>query len=500
LEVLPSSLLLIWYGLHSDAPSPAARCRAAMVPVAKQFLVFLIPIGLILILTLINGTQYEFLQTAFLRRIHSHLLVKNYDFARRYCIPIFQQTGILWIGLAGFMADALAGRLCHFSVVPDYGFRDSRWRPYLFLWALCASISVWVGGYFFPHYFLEIVPILIIASAAFFLRIPSWFFYSLVPASLLISKLLKSDVNFGRQIAFIALPCLMAIWAERRAPAMKGIWRIAMVFAVLMLTLNSNPISSAIAVYRSGNPHYFYTSNDRDALDTAHYLKTRQVRSLFVYDYTPEIYYLSGIVPQFRYGYKAQYVNFSALIKDVKNYPGDESLLGGRSRDLLERLGRGDFQYVVVNYNTMLRNETADAQRLLSPLTHFAVEKVFGGVWVYRWAPEKKARQDNGRYIVLAASVDQSSDQINVRIKRPAIYAESDVDLNCIDRRWHCPEDGVVYPMLCKQDPAQIEIIANRRGIDGGRCSISLRNLSGSHRIDDFPLKRIDPQSAIRTR
>lgn len=433
--------------------------------VSKQFLVFLVPIGMIWLCTVHLGTSDNFLASAFIRRIHSHLLHKNYAFAARYGIPIFRQSAILWMGLFGFMLDWPRRRWADAGTRVDAGGVPQDFDLYLLIWAACALMSVWIGGYFYPHYFIELVPVLVIGATVFLMRINREVFYVLIAAAIVLSQRLSATGNI-----VAALVCCALAVADRRLQADRNIWRLPVVLSCLVLTLNQNPISSMLAITKIVNPLMYYAQNDRDVLAAARYLKINGLREVFVYDYTAQIYCLSGIIPRFRYGLKCQYINCSILIKDDLNNPDDARLLGARREDLAARIKGGDFQYVVINYNTVRVSEGPQMRPMIDALGRFRVHKIFGNVWIYKINHERTAV--GRRYRVARAFIDDKAESIKIGIERSGLVPESAIDLTCGGLEWHYPENGIIYPMKAVQDEKYIEITANRRGFTGGDCTL----------------------------
>ncbi|OGR97383.1 MAG: hypothetical protein A2V88_07110 [Elusimicrobia bacterium RBG_16_66_12] len=467
LEILPSSLTIIAQGFAQGAETVGRRLVRAGLTVSKQFLVFLVPVGLIWLCTVHAGTSENFLALAFIKRIHSHLLHKDYGAAARYGIPIFKQSGILWLGLLGFILDWPRRRWAESEPRASAGGFDG----YLLIWAACALISVWVGGYFFPHYFIELVPVLVICATVFLLKINGAAFHLLIATAIAASQ--RFGV-VGNGVA--ALACCAAAAVEHRRQVDRNIWRPLMVLSCLLLTLNQNPLAAALSIVKARNPLMFYSQDDRDMLQAARYLKETGSDRVFVYDYTPQIYCLSGIVPRFRYGFKSQYINYAVLIKENLNYPNDDSLFSARREELAARMRGGDFQYVAVNYNTVRLDEGPQMRPIIAALDGFYVRAIFGNVWIYKRGAAPAAAGGR-RFRVSRAISDEKADVINIIVERSSLVPESTMDLACGAMTWHYPENGIIYPMKAAQDANRLEIRANRRGFAGGNCVLDLNSV-----------------------
>lgn len=475
LEVLPSSLSLAGRLMSAGTQALWRRALKAASALGLQFAAFMVPITAILVYTLWLGTGRNFLDIAFLSRIHSHLLFKNYDFAARYTVPIVRQSMILWIGLAGFLA--LFGlRFLRRRRGSGRGrVADGPEDLYLGLWAGCALASVWVGGYFFPHYFLELAPVLVLCSAVFFLEISALAFYAALAVSIIASRVMAPSGTWPAALAW-ALPGALAIFVERWGRWSKHLLRPLWVLGCLMLTLDSNPFRALAAVARGG-AFTWYNRNDRDAWEAARYLKQAGVRNAFIYDYTAEIHYLSGVAPALGYAYKTQLVDYGSLVKDNLVYPTDKGALARRFKLLSEALSGASVEHVVLNFNMITRAEYPLVRPLLEHLDRYQVERNFGGVWIYRRRDDaERGRLLGGPLRVRRAVVDVGEDLVRISVSRRSAVPETEIDFQCGDLRWRFPEDGIIYPMDAEQDPEGVRIAARARGWRGGRCLVTFNN------------------------
>lgn len=475
LEILPSSLTLISREMFVVVAPVCPRVfRSLRIPL-KQLAVFFIPLLIIVLYTLYLGTAENFLNIAFLNRIRSHVLYKNYDFAARYGIPIIKQTAILWVGMVGFILIFLGKALF------DKACQSEGFNIYTLFWVLCSGLSVWVGGYFFPHYFIEITPVLVISAVIFLLEISGfWFCLLLAALSLLYSQWLVWAVS--------GLFCAGIYVLSRHRPAFNTVARLLMILVFLLITMKANPVLDAMSIVNSGDRFRYYSSNDRDVLRAAEYLRQINSNSVFIYDYTMELYCLSGITPAFRYGSKVQYVNYSRFVKDNRNYIGEDAILDARRDELLAMLKNSVFKHVVINYNTVRKEEAPQLIQLIAAMAQYDIIANFGGIWVYENKGTLVARK-NSNYILRSATLAEDGRKLKIFIQRKSLVADLSADLVCGTKSWHYPENGIVFPMKATQDKNGIEIEAVYGG-EGPKCEVTIYNIYGPN-VVQFTQKAI---------
>jgi len=471
LEILPSSLTLIWQGISNGAGGLCLRAARGIFVPLKQMVVFFVPICILFLYTVYIHTDGHFLRAAFFDRIQSHILHKDYEFAVRYFVPIFKQTSILWMGFSGYTAAFILRPWIFSKARAASQLAEGRHGTYIFWWVVFSSISVWVGGYFFPHYFIEIVPILILAASFFLLEIPAFGFYLLLFLSILFAQTIGAVVNSAIMIMLAS-----TAFFESRARVSRNVLRLMLVFFCLLFTLSSTPFGILVKLTNSRNFLMNYTAKDMDILSTAKYLKAIKADKIFVYDYGMEIYCLSGIVPEYKYPSKIQYVNHSILIKNFPNYPSDGEVLKSRREELILKISRGELETIVVNYNNILPGEELEMRPIIKSMSLYKPDKIFGNFWVYKLiAPNDIFNVPSGK--VSEVRIDQKDDSLGISISRQAFVADTEILLFCGDLQWRYPENGIVYPMLASQDQNGIEIKAALRGLPGGDCSLTLKNI-----------------------
>ena len=476
LEVLPSSLTLIGQHLSDLALPLGMRLKRALAMSLKQIVVFFVPIGILILYTIYLHTSGHFFRLTFLDRIQSHILHKDYELATRFFVPIFRQTSVLWFGLLGYTGVFILRIFSGKSGVLT-GTMSSSLRWYIFVWAIVASISVWVGGYFFPHYFIEITPILTLGAVLFLVETPAIIFYVLLIFSISIITNCGLPVRIGASVVAIITGC-----CETRLIRVKDIVRTCLVLLCLIMAFNTTPFSFLSKFIKSKDFQIAYSLNDKDIFAASTYLYQNNAKNTFVYDYTMEIYSLSGIIPEFKYPAKALYINYARLIKNNLCYPSDENILRTRREELISQIKQGKFKNIVINFNSILPGEDVYMKPIVESMVLYKPEKTFGNVWVYTLS-DRSDISATFRERVRDVRVESKSDIIDIRIKRSAFIADTEMLLVCEDVQWHYPENGIIYPMRASQDHAEINVKANRRGMPARECSLVLKNLFREDRI-----------------
>ena len=480
LEVMPSSLAIMAKEFSAGTATALVRfIRSFRIPL-MQLVVFFLPITFLFLYSEFNGTGSNFMEHAFLNRMRSHIMYKNYDFATRYGIPILSQTLILWVGTLGYFL-AFVARLLN----PKWRYPTEQFsfKLYTFLWLIFSVTSVWVGGYFFPHYFVEIVPLLVIASTMFFLEVGAVGFYSV-----LVTFLWISSAGAGLWLIIPIGIVASGYVFEKGIRIPSDVVRPALILASLLFTLKENPWTSVSRLIGSQDRYQYYSENDRNIYDAADFLRVSGAKNPFVYDHTMEIYCLAGMISEFRYGPKYQYVNYSELLKENLNYPNNSQELNKRRSELLRLLDSGVFDYVVVNHGVVRKEEGPEFVPILKGMHKYSFLKKFGQVWVYSKSGTRKFEERKCK--IEKAILDKASDQILISINQPAFVPEIRVTLSCEGGLvWQYPENGIIFPMKTVQDADLIEVSASSRGFAGGECSLVLENVFGERRLDGIVIK-----------
>ncbi len=478
LEVLPSSLTLIGQELYNlTLPLGLRLKRAAAMPL-KQMAMFFVPIGVLILYTVYLHTSEYFFKVAFLDRIQSHILHKDYQLAGRYFIPIFKQTSILWLGFFGFAVGYIL-RIFLKRAKEDASTVADNFKHYAFLWVVMASISVWVGGYFFPHYFIEITPILVLAAVLFLIEVPSYGFYVV----LCLSMLFTQKFGWFTNLIIILVPLFM-VFVEPRIRVHRAVLRIALIFVSLLLTLQVTPVNAMAKLIKSKNFFAGYSNNDIDLLAAARYMKRINADKVFAYDYSPQFYCLSGIVPEFEYPAKQLYVNYAKLIKNNLNYVSDDKLLKARRDKLIGKISRGEFNYILINFNIILPGEEVELGPIVKSMALYQPEKIVGNIWIYKLVNSGNKAVISGVESEFRSKVERVDDALTVYIDRTAFVADTEAALSCGNVHWHYPENGIIYPMSVVQDQSGIRVQAVLRGLSSGDCSLTLKNIFREKHLD----------------
>ncbi|HBY10087.1 hypothetical protein A2473_01170 [candidate division WWE3 bacterium RIFOXYC2_FULL_42_13] len=386
-----------------------------------MFLSFLAPLSIFLIYMQIIGNQGAFLNNFLLDRIQSHLTFFNYEFFLRYYVPIVKQTYLFWI-------------FSSLNVVSLYFYKSLKSRErylhiFVVMWFLSSLVSVIPGGNFFPHYFIVLLPALVISTYSFLFKITD-----------------KRDLHFPILLIFFLF------FAQEKT-----------IFDQLVLL--------------SKNVNTYVTPYDNAVLKTAEYLQENNAEGVFVYDYGPNIYTYSQVTPVFNYPFKFLYIDYSkvsslGIYSTIKGEEEKQLLLKDLTR-------KSQIEWVVISaYDSVSDKEIAQLEFLNDILTNYEVAQTFDRMWIYK----RSQTNDNKHTNNYSSATVQTKDGYHIiKIARSTLLPDVDVFLTCNGDTWHFPENGIEYPMEASQNATQLVLTARKRSENtaGEDCKIVSKSMSG---------------------
>lgn len=479
LEILPASVLLWATGVNAMLARGdyilLALLRATK-PLFQQFFVFLAPITSLGCLALFDGNFLRFIEVSFIDRVSSHILHKDYSAALKFGVPIAEGFLVLLVGAVGFFVSGCAN-IIH-SYRPSVKLVLGGFDRYLLLWIFFGSVSVWVGGYFFPHYFLEIVPILVLAGCIFLSRAP-WFLLSVVVYSCWI----YAGLDWGSGLIFLALCWL--IWGASVLSGCTSSYfcKLILILVTVLYSSPSNPLVKFWSQFKSSEfLDFYYTDRDLNIRDAARFLSDRNSDSIFVYDYVMEIYSLAGIVSPIGVAPKFHFIDFSKVILDNKNYEDDSDLLASNASLLLASIEKSEFDYIVINFASIRDAEFPFVNSMLERMSDYQAIKSFDQVWIYARVSGARSSQTGER--ISASRVSVRDGYLEIVLDMESLSPILSAELRCGGLDWRFPENGLQYPMKILSGLNKSVVTARLRGSLPEACKFQLIQVGGSRTID----------------
>ncbi|MDD5730726.1 MAG: glycosyltransferase family 39 protein [Candidatus Omnitrophica bacterium] len=262
-------------------------------------------------------------------------------------LPIFANTYILWVMAVFGIA------VSFFKRTPRYAF--------LLLWCLFSSLGVSLSGWWFPHYFLQMIPALSILAAVFF--------SDLIAVSM--------DYSQKKYLGFIKYTPLIFILP---------------VFLVLVTNLSFMPgyvsfLGKKISLSDYLKQNKLSDWNDRVEAGKYLYKAMNASDKLYVWDTTPAVYLEANkqvLDPRFTYNQSVTGQEF-LLLSERDSFPADSKKLLNRKL-LMETLYSKSPEYIVARFEP----EYGIRQMFTFPefndliFSNYHLVKRFGDVFVYK--------------------------------------------------------------------------------------------------------------------
>ncbi len=477
LEVIPSALLLYIQSIRGN--TGVAKYITAIRFNILQFMVFLLPLSILLLFAYISGTLEHFLKASFLDRIHSHITYKNYDFAMRYGIPIINGSYFYWLSAILFIITFPF--IYRSNINSDISSRDE--ALYIFVWILCSALGVWVGGYFFPHYFLEIIPVLVVSTLYVLFKSNLSVFSVFVISVLIYERYFKVTSDWLFFTAAIVIYLLIVFVPHRRV-----------FFKSLLLLLLATSLFSYSDLTRWRYPKKANDTSVSNLYKASHYVSELKPRSLFVYDYVMEIYSLSGIHPVQAFPAKFQYINHNLFIGDNRNYPNDQNLIDSRWLEIIGAVNKSQYDVIVINYGTVNKAEFVQLNQLLNSIcSNYAVDRIFGDVWVYKISSGANCNVPDDFVSDLIITPDDLGAHFSIPFSQapfPYFY------VRCPDGRWAFPINGIDQPLMVHYTGSRAFYKINRDPRYLRNCSYKFYDImSGKYIQNTFSEQIVDKKT-----
>lgn len=449
--------------------------------VLLQFGIFVFPTLLILLYATTKNTHWNYLNLVFLDRIRSHITFKNYLFFWRYVPPIVSQAAPLVLGFLLFLVLTMSKRILggHVTLI----------RNCLLMWGLFGLISVWVGGYFFPHYFLELAPIIVLGSGLYFNSHPAECLFAIVISLIGTTGVWggfltnTSNVVLAVIVFFVGIYSTHLITKNRLAPIIR---RQSFIFLLLplslLLTLKHSPINQlqGIDKFRIQNP---LSKNEKDVLQTAHFLRENrpESRETLIIDYSPDLYILSNILPPTPYTRTYQLIDFTEVITDNLNYsPSDD--YAQRQREIIENFRSKNYKRVIINFNLLTEPMIVKMDFLFKEIKNFKPIKVFGGIWIYQLTEDQSAQiwLDQQKSDENGISISEDSIDFQLKWASSSVSPPIALQIKCSeDISWRYPENGKDFPLRADFAVGIVKLYVAKRGLASLRgCVINLHEIS----------------------
>jgi len=468
LQAVPISLAIFLYNFP-DFNSPNfwkdiySRVRILLL----QILVFLIPTLIFSLFTVYWGTFEHFIKLVFLDRISSHILTKNYDYAVRYFNPIFFSTIPFWvIPLTGIFSNVVS----KFEQLQE----TNKYILYSMLWFVFSAISVWSGGYFFPHYFLEIVPAGVTLLAISLIYLDEYNFVTALLVSFLFAWYKQS---FSILYLLGALSVIWMLHTISKLYEIKLLTRlIGVCVFILFLSFNRNQGKQLPLI--SKDPYTLYNNYDRSALEVAYIVKDLPSTKIFIFDYAPRIHYLSNKYPKENWVFcKLSYVDYTQVTGITAGYPHGFDF-SKRVEAVKQMFERDPFDYVVVDFSRInIDMELPKLNFLREVLEDYSLYLCRRNVCIYEHLPT--ASSASSRYTYMGFINNEY-----LEIARNNKFMEMKIELKCQDYYAVAPEDGINASL-----PARItsdRLYVKKPKSDLTDCNLTFTNLNGIYTLKDI--------------
>ena len=447
-----------------------------------QILLFFSPILLyaLYFLSLSGDTFDRFAHLVFLDRITSHITNFNYNYFVRYFFSIFNQTAVLWLSALAFLVTFIFIFLTC-SINASFFRRFNKVHViYVFIWVLVSIVSVSAGGNFFPHYFIELLPTLIVGSFIVFLNfnilfLGFFFLFTFVLCHVPLLTRLRDPLYLSLILASASIYISMCL---NKKLSIKADLRAILLVGLLFTTYKYEDILDRFRIFNEGQKVYLNRSTEEKNMFSAiTFIKSLSSDRIFVYDYGPMFYIYSDIIPITNYGFKYLYVNYyKALNQQIYS-----SILGYETKQdiLKESVSSGGIDYIVINaYSIVNNNEIGQLDFLNEMLFSYIPLKVFDKVWVYKYINGRDTTvAKNNTYRIKNTSIIDDMFFIDVvrNLETPDVF----IDMICGDKTWTYPENGIDYPFKAEQSLDNIYLKGVLRGQEGKSCMLSVINMNG---------------------
>lgn len=201
------------------------------------------------------GTGQRFLDLVFLDRITTHLTYNNELFFKRYVPNIIIQLSYLVISTTALFLLLLTNiKKVSLEI-----------RFYFIFWIIFATLSISIGGYYFPHYFLEIAPLICLATFLFIYIVPVY----VLPLVSIVAIYLSGVETVFPYIVLVLVSILLVRYKSKLL-----LHKVSYLLPILILsfTLLDNPILQNQKILKQGIK-VFYTIDDLTKLEFANYKK-----------------------------------------------------------------------------------------------------------------------------------------------------------------------------------------------------------------------------------
>jgi len=462
LQAIPFSLMIFFQDFKVSWKEILNRFKTLLL----QILVFLIPTLVFSIFTIYWGTFSNFLNLAFLERIGSHLLVKNYEYGKFYFRPILFNTVPLWLA-------PIIGLFFLYKKTKELAV-EQRKLTHLFLWLGVSLLSIWSGGYFFPHYFLEMVPAGVLLLTALVLSLKDDVFYPFfVISSFLSWYFLKFNLIFIILLGII----FWFIYTIGIYYSITKVTKILLTVALIVLTsFGSGYYKTFFTLWVS--PTNLYSSYDRSALFVSYILKDLPSDKIFIFDYAPRIHYLSNKFPYTKFFSKTSYIDYTKVSGIIAGYPHGFDF-SKRVEEVQNIFETDPPDYLVVSFSKInFDKELPELGFLKDILTKYVVYSCGDDVCIYNRALPGESTLKSNPYINTQLKNNKYLD-----IRRPNRYMEFKVELICQDYYASVPtEDNTkLLPVGIGKNQLVIEL-PNRKDLKD--CRINFTNLMGNYTLD----------------
>lgn len=395
----------------------------------KISICFLLPYVMYSIYFLYKGMDIfnNYMNHVFLDRITSHIMDFNMEYLKRYFGAIYAQTNVFWILTVIYLAIFLL------KVSKRKKYKIGNNDIFLFWWIIFSAISVSIGGKFFPHYFLEFLPVLVIA--------PIYLVYGHTQKiAYFIIFIIIASVNFKYQYIVDRF--------------------------YLMI----------------GEKKQMQSSNEKNISQAIEFLKKQEIKSIFSFDYEPLTLISIDKMPVNNYAFKYLYIDYYKVVnqKIYSTIRGQEE----RTKELLTYVQEGKVEYIVINASNIINQEEINQLEFLNKIVNdYQIIKTFDNVWIYKYQGNI-GEQTKTEYVI--KDMIFSNEKVYLEIERQARTPDIFIDIQCPKSKSRYPENGIDMPLKVIQTNYNIKIEGTLKTKKVEECHIHINNMSGE--IIEIPL------------
>lgn len=412
-------LIVYYYSQQRRTNGVSSICKRLL----KEGLIFLLPSLFFVIYFSINGIGQNafdwiilknFVHVSEGRRSASALTLFLQNFS-----GIFRATGIVWV----------MGVLGALFVIWKRNWDRS---ALILVWFLSTAVSVFIGGWFFQHYFLEAVAPVVLLATLLMQKWYNWFSQQRRKHIYIGGYAISVMLLFG--ISITVLTPLFYDWV-RYFRFMNGFEREKII------------PTAEIGYYEAGE----YLRKNLNPHDT-----------LFVWDGSADLYFLSNHHPVIRNLWKYSFLNDNLQYPTLRGWFHD--YINARQR-LRQYLAQNPPTSIVItmDYRTIAEEYKVFPDFFEFLFAHYHLEQVFGDILIYRYnATQPISEPDvffklNQTEDLVSRSYEQPSgtpDQI--LIVRGFTKIIDSVSVTLEGSRWKFPSNGLDFPIVMHNNGADL--------------------------------------------